>query len=69
VASTTTESEQVKITLSGVYAGPDGTAVAGTVLDLPEQKAREMLEAQAARPYDAKRDAKKPMGLQTPEQK
>jgi hypothetical protein len=62
-----TKSEaRMKVTLNGTWAGPDGTARAGTVLDLPQLRADELLKSHAARVFDKERDAKAPRGLVKP---
>lgn len=53
----------VKITLMTTMAGPDGIARAGTVLDVPQAKADELLKSRAARVYDKSRDERAPRGL------
>ncbi len=58
-----TEGGAMKVTLVGTMAGPEGNARPGTVLDLPDQQAKEMLNQRAAREYDHTRDAKAPRGL------
>lgn len=54
----------MKVTQTAVYAGPDGVARAGTVLDLPQPEADQRIKDRSARPFDKERDAKKPFGLQ-----
>jgi hypothetical protein len=44
-------------------AGPEGVAKAGTVLDVPQAKADELLKSRAARAFDKDRDAKAPRGI------
>jgi hypothetical protein len=44
-------------------AGPEGVAKAGTVLDVPQAKADELLHSRHARAFDKDRDAKAPRGL------
>lgn len=56
----------MKVTLMDTMAGPGGVARRGWVLDLPEQKAKELLEARHARPYDETRDARAKVGLERP---
>lgn len=53
----------VKVTLVQTLAGPDGCAKPGTVLDVSQQKADELLKARAARMFDRQRDEKAPRGL------
>lgn len=53
----------VKVTLVQTLAGPEGCAKPGTVLDVPQNKADELLKARAARPFDRDRDDKAPRGL------
>jgi hypothetical protein len=54
----------MKITMQKIAAGPTGIARRGTVLDVPEAEGKDWIERQIARPYDAKRDAKRPQGWQ-----
>lgn len=58
------ETQNMKVTQTAVYAGPDGVARAGTVLDLPQPEADQRIKDRSARPFDKERDAKKPFGLQ-----
>ena len=53
----------VKVTLVQTLAGPEGSAKPGTVLDVSQQKADELLKARAARLFDRSRDEKAPRGL------
>jgi hypothetical protein len=57
----------MKVTLTGIWAGPEGVARPGTVLDLPQAKADELLKVRAARIFDKDRDAKALRGLTKPE--
>lgn len=61
------EAVRMKVTLNGIWAGPDGVARPGTVLDLPQQRADELLKARMARMFDRERDEKSPRGLTKPE--
>lgn len=54
---------KMKVTLIGTLAGPDGCARPGTVLDVPQAKAEELLKVRAARMFDKERDEKSPRGL------
>lgn len=54
----------MKVTMTATMAGPSGVARPGTVLDVPEQRAKELVEGHFARPYDAERDRKAQTGLQ-----
>jgi hypothetical protein len=56
------ELSPVKITMLTCAAGPDGVARRGTVLDVPQQEAEEMIKGLYARNYDKERDAKAPVG-------
>lgn len=58
-----TEDENVKVTMTTCAAGPQGIARPGTVLDLPDQRAKEMIDGHFARDYDAGKDAKNPRGF------
>ena len=60
----TTEMEDVKVTMQKLYAGPDGVARPGTVIDLPEPRAAEFKRDNAARDYNKDLDAEKPQGIQ-----
>lgn len=53
----------MKITLTTIYAGPDGTARPGTVLDLPQDRAEHLLKQRCARPFDKLRDKRAPQGI------
>ena len=61
-----TEDVNVKVTMTATLAGPEGNARPGTVLELPEQDAKEMIANQKARQYDPARDKKNPQGLAKP---
>ena len=56
---------RMKVTMQTLLAGPHGVARRGTVLDLPETEAKELVERNFAREYDRERDAKAPVGLVT----
>ena len=60
--------ETMKITLQTLAAGPQGVARPGTVLDLPQQQAEEMISQRSARPYDKDRDHKARHGYERPEE-
>ena len=62
------EQQTVKITLQTLAAGPQGVARPGTVLDLPQQQAEEMISQRSARPYDKDRDHKAKHGYERPEE-
>lgn len=61
-----TEDTYMKITMTATMAGPAGNARPGTVLDMPEAKAKELMDGHFAREYDATRDDKNQRGLQKP---
>lgn len=56
--------DQMKVTMVACMAGPNGVAKPGTVLDVPADKAKELLDGRYAREYDAERDRKNQQGLQ-----
>ena len=55
----------MKITMLTRMCGPTGTAQPGTVLEMPQPQADEMIRERFARPYDGERDKKNPKGLVT----
>ena len=57
---------RMKITLTTCMAGPLGVARPGTVLDMPEPQAKQMLADRMGREFDKQRDAKAPQGLTKP---
>ena len=59
----------MKVTMVACMAGPAGVARQGTVLELPEQQAKELIEGRYARQFDAKRDSKNQRGFQVEESK
>ena len=61
------QGETMKVVLTGVLCGPEGNAWRGNVLDLPKEKADEMIAGKFARPYDPQKDAKAKQGLQKAE--
>lgn len=60
------EEESVKVTMTATMAGPQGVAKPGTVLDVNEQRAKELVDGHYARTYEEQRDARNPHGLQKP---
>lgn len=58
----------MKVTLNTIFAGPDGTARPGTVLDVSQAVADELLKTRCARPFDRERDANAPRGLTKPKE-
>lgn len=52
----------MKVTMVSLAASPEGVARPGTVLDVPEQRAKELVERRHAVLFDKDRDAKKPQG-------
>lgn len=55
--------QNMKVTLTTCWAGPMGVARPGTVLNVPEDKAQELVQSRQARQYDEKRDRKAPVGF------
>jgi len=53
----------VKITLTTCLAGPQGVGRPGTVLNLPEDQAKELIQQRSAREFDSLRDRKAHIGL------
>lgn len=53
----------MKITLTTTMAGPDGVARAGTVLDLPQAQADDLITRRSARAFDKERDERAPRGI------
>lgn len=56
----------MKITMITCAAGPGGVARPGTVIDLPNNQAEQLVKERYARPFDRSVDAKAPHGLQKP---
>lgn len=56
----------MKVTLVTCAAGPQGVARPGTVLDLPQTAAEQLINGRFARPYNRERDRKAPSGYQQP---
>lgn len=55
----------MKITMITTLCGPEGSAFPGTVLEMEEKKAAEMIREHYARPYDKEKDRDaKQFGLQ-----
>jgi hypothetical protein len=54
--------DTMKVTMTTLMAGPDGVAGRGTVLDLPQDQAEQLIRSRQARPYDRERDKKAPVG-------
>jgi len=50
--------ERMKVIMQTVMCGPKGNAFQGTLLDLPEKEAKELIDIKAARVYDPQRDTK-----------
>lgn len=58
----------MKVVLVAAQASPAGTARAGKVLDLPKEKAEELLAGHYARPFDPEKDAHRSVGLDKPDE-
>ncbi len=56
----------MKVTMVTLAAGPQGIAKPGTVLDVNEAKAKELIEGNFARQYDPDRDRKNQQGFSKP---
>ncbi len=46
----------MKVTMLTTMCGPNGNADPGAVIDVPKKEADELIEANAARPYDLEKD-------------
>lgn len=55
--------DAMKVTMLSVMCGPDGNAFRGQVLDLPKEKAEELINGKFARIYDHDKDKKARVGL------
>jgi hypothetical protein len=44
-------------------AGPQGVALRGRVVDLPDEQAKQVIATGSARPFNKEQDAKKPVGM------
>jgi hypothetical protein len=54
----------MEVTMLTTYAGPDGVAHPGTVIDIPAEQAKELIGGKFARKVDPKKDEKARRGLQ-----
>lgn len=63
--SNSQEKENVKVTMLTCAAGPHGVARPGTVLNLKDDEAKELLDGKFARPFDHEKDRKAPTGFVT----
>jgi len=52
----------MKITMQTMAAGPLGVAKPGSVIDVPQQEAEQMMAGKFARPFDKDRDRKAKLG-------
>jgi hypothetical protein len=57
---------KMKVTMQTILAGPKGVARPGTVIDLPQAQAEELIAKRYARAYDKQLDAKAKLGLERP---
>lgn len=53
----------MKIVLTGTMCGPKGNGYRGTVLELPDEEAKQLIRDRSARPYDHAKDSRAPHGL------
>lgn len=53
----------MKITMLATMAGPQGVALRGRVVDLPDDQAKMIVGSGAARPFNKEQDSNKPVGM------
>ena len=60
------EGTDMKVVLTGVAACPQGVAKPGTVMEMREEDAKDLIARHHAREYNAERDRKSPHGYARP---
>jgi hypothetical protein len=57
---------KMKVTMQTIMAGPKGVARPGTVIDVPQAQAEELIAGRFARAFDRQLDLKAKVGLERP---